>query len=47
MSGVVFAVLEAAVVCLNVRKGFMMPSGFRLLAVFCAVFRVGVWGYDL
>ena len=43
----VFAVLDAAVVCLNVSKGFMMPSGFRLFAIFCAVLGVGVWGYDL
>ena len=43
----VFAVLDAAVVCLNVSKGFMMPSGFRLFTIFYAVFGVGIWGYAL
>ena len=42
----VFAVFVAALSYLFVSKGFMMPSGFRLFAVFCAVFGVGVWGYD-
>ena len=47
VSGVVFAVLDAASVYLTMSKGFTMPSGFRLLAIFCAVLGVGVWGYDL